>query len=146
MAKAIKKKAMSARGFLNEPSEYNKSFSRGMLVDLGESCLCVISGTASIDSRGASRYRNNFSAQAQRTFDNITALLRSENVSWRDVIQTRCYLKDMKKYYEEFNEVRNRFYQKHKLSPFPASVCVQARLCRPELLVEIEALAVFKKR
>jgi len=49
-------------GFLNEPSEYNKFFSRGMLVDLGEPCLCVISGSAGIACRGASRYRNDFSS------------------------------------------------------------------------------------
>lgn len=146
MAKRIQKKAMRAPDSLNEPIEYNKSFSRGLRVDLGKFCLCVISGTASIDKRGRTVNRNNFQDQVQRTFDNITALLKSENRDWHDIVQTRCYLKNMKKHYKEFNEFRNRFYQKHKLSPFPASVCVEARLCRPELLVEIEALAVFEKR
>jgi enamine deaminase RidA (YjgF/YER057c/UK114 family) len=46
--------------------------------------------------------------------------------------------------YSLYNEYRNYFYQQQKLVPFPASVCVQAGLCRPELLVEIEAVAIIK--
>jgi len=31
------------------------------------------------------------------------------------------------------------------LNPFPASVCIEAGLCRPELLVEIEAIAILQR-
>lgn len=141
----IIKKAIHAPLFLNEPIEYNKSFSRGIRVNFGELNILFISGTASVDKKGKTYKPGDFMLQAKRTFDNISALLRSEGASWRDIAQTRCYLKDMR-HYDKFNEFRNWFYRKQKLNQFPASVCIEATLCRPELLVEIEAIAIFKNR
>ena len=143
MTGKIIKKAIHAPQFLNEPIEYNRSFSRGVKVGFSELTLLFISGTASIDKRGKTFCPGDFLAQVKRTFDNLTALLRSEKAGWHDVVQTRCYLKNMQ-LYEKFNEHRNRFYKKLKLQPFPASVCIEATLCRPELLVEIEAIAIIK--
>lgn len=143
MAKSILKKAVHARRVLNEPIEYNRSFSRGLRIDLGDFTMVFISGTASIDEKGKTYCPGDFSVQTKRTFHNITALLRSEGANWHDVVQTRCYLKDMR-LYGEFNDFRNKFYKEQKLNPFPASVCIEAGLCRPELLVEIEAIAILK--
>ncbi len=114
-----------------------------MRVQMGAYSMLFISGTASIDTQGKSRHAGDLTAQAKRVFGNISALLASEGATWHDVVQTRCYLKDMRDY-QLFNEYRNYFYKQQKLKPFPASVCVEANLCRPELLVEIEAVAVIK--
>lgn len=145
MERKIVRKAIKATDFLNDPIEYNKSFSRGLKIELGKVVILEISGTASVNERGKSVHIGDFSAQAKRTFDNLTALLESEGASWRDVVKTRCYLKNMKDY-GKFNKYRNWFYKKQKLSLFPASICVEAGLCRPELLVEIEATAVLGKK
>jgi len=134
---------MHARRVLNEPVEYQKSFSRGIRVEVGECSMLFISGTASIDEKGKTRYPHDLTAQVKRTFSNLAALLASEGATWHDVVQTRCYLKDMRDY-PLFNKCRNYFYKQQRLIPFPASVCVEANLCRPELLVEIEAVAVIK--
>jgi enamine deaminase RidA (YjgF/YER057c/UK114 family) len=80
----------------------------------------------------------------RRTFTNIKALLESEGADWHDVVRTTCYLADFRTY-DEFNEERNAFYAEEKLDPVPASTCIEARICRPELLVEIEAIAVIPK-
>lgn len=141
----LSKKAIHAPECLNEPVTYGKSFSRGVRVDVGNATMLFISGTASVDETGKSCHRGDFKAQAQRTFDNITALLSSEGATWDNVIQTRCYLKDMERDYLQFNECRNAYYQRLELDPFPASVCIQATLCRPELLVEIEAVAIIPR-
>lgn len=141
----IKRRSIHAPDFLNEPIEYDKSFSRGISVDLGKVRFLFISGTASIDKKGKTFCPGDFLAQTKRTFDNLTALLKSEKSSWQDVVQTRCYLKDMRDY-DGFNDFRNRFYRKQRLKPFPASVCIEANLCRTELLVEIEAIAILKKQ
>lgn len=135
---------MHAPDFLNEPIDYDKSFSRGIGIDIGNAVLLFISGTASIDEKGNTFCPGDFSAQVKRTFNNLTALLKSEKANWHDVVQTRCYLKDMRDY-GKFNEFRNQFYKKQKLNPFPASVCIEAGLCRPEFLVEIEAIVILKK-
>lgn len=140
----ITKKAIQAPHFLNEPIEYGKSFSRGINVTLGKTNLFFISGTASIDKNGNTFRPGDFSSQTRRTFENLTALLQSAHATWHDVVQTRCYLKNIKQDYSKFNATRNSFYKKQKLRVFPASVCVEANLCRPELLVEIEAIAILK--
>ena len=139
----IPKTAIHAPKFLNEPIEYNKSFSRGIKINLQDATLLFISGTASINNKGETCHPGNFLSQVKRTFVNLTGLLHSEGASWHHVIQTRCYLKDMR-YYVEFNEFRNKFYRQQKLNPFPASVCIGASLCRPDLLVELEAIAIVK--
>jgi 2-iminobutanoate/2-iminopropanoate deaminase len=45
-----------------------------------------------------------------------------------------------------FNEERTAFYAAEGLDPLPASTGIQAILCRPDLLVEIEAIAVLRNR
>ena len=142
LTKKNKKKAICAPDFLNNPVQYNKSFSRGIRINLGKAVFLFISGTASIDKNGKTLYPRSFLPQVKRTFDNIEALLRSEKANWQDVVMTRCYLKDMKNY-ERFNIFRNRFYRGKLIDPFPASVCVQAELCRRDLEIEIEAIAVL---
>ncbi|MGC1130856.1 MAG: Rid family hydrolase, partial [Candidatus Acidiferrales bacterium] len=121
------------------------SFSRGMRIDLGETTMLLISGTASIDERGVSLHVGDFRAQCRRTFQNITALLESEGASWKDVVRTSCYLRDIDRDYAQFNEERTAFYKEQGLDPLPASTGIQAKLCRPELLVEIEAIAMFRE-
>jgi len=143
MSKKYLKKSMHAPDFLCEASEYNNSFSRGIKVGFGGIAILFISGTASINEKGITYCPDNFSGQVKRVYDNITALLQSEGADWNDVIKTRCYLKDMK-YYKEFNDYRNGFYREKKLNPFPASVAIQATLCRPDLLIEIEATAILR--
>lgn len=131
---------------LNEAYDYQRkvSFSRGMRVELDNCVLLFISGTAAVDERGRSCHPGDVKAQARRTFTNIQALLASEGADWHDVARTTCYLADFRQY-DAFNEVRNVFYAAQKLNPLPASTCVEARLCRPELLVEIEAIAIIPK-
>jgi enamine deaminase RidA (YjgF/YER057c/UK114 family) len=85
------KKAIHAARALNEPIEYQKSFSRGIRVEMGEYSMLFISGTASVDEKGRTKYPGDLTAQSKRTFSNIAALLASEGATWQDVVQTRCY-------------------------------------------------------
>jgi enamine deaminase RidA (YjgF/YER057c/UK114 family) len=142
----IKKSAMSNHDLLNEAFAYAKpsSFSRGMRIDLNGLAILLISGTASINQRGESVHVGDFRAQLRRTFQNITGLLESEGSTWHDVVRTTCYLRDIDRDYEAFNEERTAFFKEQGLDPLPASTGIQAHLCRPELLVEIEAIAMFR--
>ncbi len=148
IAKApVKKKAITNLEVLNEAYEYAKpsSFSRGIRVDLNGLVILFISGTASIDENGNSVHIGDFRAQMRRTLYNITKLLESEGATWKDVVRTTCYLRDIERDYEAFNEERTKFYKEQGLDPLPASTGIQAILCRPELLIEIEAIAMFRK-
>ncbi len=145
---AFRKRAISELRVLNEAYDYEQpsSFSRGMRIDLNGLVVLLISGTASIDETGATVHVGDFRAQCRRMFSNITALLAAEGATWHDVVRTTFYLRDIDRDYSEFNEERTAFYKQQGLNPLPASTGVQARLCRPELLVEGEAIALFRSR
>ena len=143
MKEKIAFKSIHAPSALNEATDYSKAFSRGIRFCVHDTVFIYISGTASIDRNGKTHRPGNFKAQVKKTYANITALLKSEGADWHDVAMARCYLKDMK-YYDEFNTYRTGFFKKLKLNPLPASVGVQAELCRPDLLVEIEVTAAYR--
>jgi len=142
----IEKKAVCAPRALNEAYDYERpsSFSRALRLEFGNVVVLLISGTASIGANGETLHVGDFRAQLRRTFDNITALLESEGATWKDMVRTTCYLRDIERDYAEFNEGRTAFYREQELDPLPASTGIQAILCRPELLVEIEGIAVFR--
>ena len=144
---AVEKRPITNLEVLNEAYDYAKpsSFVRGMRLDLNGLVILLISGTASIDDKGETVHVGDFRAQCQRTFKNITGLLEVEGATWHDIVRTTCYLRDIDRDYAAFNEERTAFYQEQKLNPVPASTGIQAKLCRPELLVEIEAIAMFNK-
>jgi len=141
----VNKRAITALSVLNEAFDYPKpsSFSRGMRIDLGGVAILLISGTASIDESGQTVHVGDFPAQLRRTYHNITGLLAAEGATWKDVVRTTCYLRDIERDYAAFNEGRTEFYREQRLDPLPASTGIQAILCRPELLIEIEAIAIF---
>ena len=105
-----------------------------------------LSGTASIDDAGRTVHAGDFRAQLWRTYRNLTRLLESEGAGWQDIVRTSCYLRDIERDYDEFNRVRTLFYRCMALDPLPASTGIQARLCRSDLLIEIEAFAVVRSR
>jgi 2-iminobutanoate/2-iminopropanoate deaminase len=142
----IHKRAIHAPEVLNEPYHYARpsSFSRGLRLDIGGVTVLVISGTASVNEEGKTIHVGDLRAQCWRTYRNITTLLKAENATWHDIIRTTCYLRDIERDYKDFNEIRTAFFSWHGLDPLPASVGVQSRLCREDLLVEIEAVALIQ--
>src|SRR5271169_5580263 len=120
----VEKRAITNLRVLNEAYDYAKpsSFVRGMRIDMNGLAILLISGTASIDEYGRSVHIGDFRAQLRRTY----------------------YLRDIERDYEAFNEERTEFFREQGLDPVPASTGIQAILCRPELLVEIEAIAMFR--
>ncbi len=144
----LTKRAIRAPEVLNEAYHYAKpsSFSRGLRLDLEGYTVLFISGTASVDEDGKTVYVGDFGAQCWRTYRNITSLLQAEGASWHDIAKTTCYLRDIERDYDQFNRIRTSFFNWMGLNPLPASVGVQTRLCREDLLVEIEAIAIFRAR
>ena len=144
--KRIPKKAVSAPSTLNEAYHYPKpsSFSRALRLDIKGVTILLISGTASVDEYGRTVHVGDFRAQCWRTYQNITGLLEAEGATWKDIVRTTCYLRDIERDYEAFNEIRTQFFKEQELNPLPASTGIQAILCRPDLLIEIEAIAIFE--
>jgi enamine deaminase RidA (YjgF/YER057c/UK114 family) len=118
------------------------AFSRGMEVDLGAVTMVFVSGTASVGPDGSTLHRGNFKAQARRAFENARSVLASAGADWHDVVKATFYLTAIGAHYAAFNEVRSAFYREMGLIVYPASTCVEAALCREDLLVEMELVAI----
>ncbi len=119
------------------------SFSRAMKITLGGAELLFISGTASVGPNRETLYPDDFEKQARHTYRNVETILRSEGMTLSDVVKWTVFLKDMK-YYDRFEKVRSEVFTENGIQRgnFPASTAVQAEICRPELLIEMEAIAV----
>jgi 2-iminobutanoate/2-iminopropanoate deaminase len=144
-ASEITKKAITNLKVLDEAPDYGSAFSRGLRLDIGNVVILLISGTASIDEHGDTVHVGDFRGQCRRTYHNITGLLKAEGATWKDIVRTTCYLRDIERDYAAFNDERSTFFREQGLDPLPASTGIQAILCRPELLIEIEAIAMFIK-
>jgi reactive intermediate/imine deaminase len=82
-----------------------------------------------------------FEAQTIKTFENIKLALEAAGASLKDVVKMTVYVTDMGNIIK-FREIRGRYFS----PPMPASTGVEiSGLILPELLVEIEAIAVVDK-
>jgi len=142
----VPRQQVSAPTVLNEAYDYERpsSFTRALSIDLNGTTLLLISGTASVDEGGATVHVGDFRAQCWRTYRNIATILEANGMTWHHVVRTTCYLRDIERDYRDFNEVRTAFFSWLRLDPLPASTGIQARLCREDLLVEIEAIALAR--
>lgn len=145
---AIECRPLEVPRFMCEAYDYPKpsAFSRGMEVRLAGATMVFVSGTASIGPGGESLHIGDFRAQARLAFENARAVLRASEADWRDVVKTTIYLRDIDRDYAALNEVRYAYFAELGLGVYPASTCVEARLCRPELLVEMDMVAVVEER
>lgn len=138
------KRALSARNAMCEAYHYDRpsAFSRGMEVSIPGTRLIFVSGTASIGPDGRTLHEGDLPAQIRRAFSNAREVLRAAGADWSDVVKATVFLKDIREMYQSFNDVRCEYFSEIGLDEFPASTCVEARLCREDLLVEIELLAI----
>ena len=147
---SVKRSAVRAPGLLNEAFDYEPqavAFVRGLkLSPRTVTDLVLLSGTASVGADGESLHAGDFHAQCWRTYRNLTGLLENAGATWKDVVRTRCYLRDIERDYDDFNAIRTEFFNALGLDPYPASLGIQARLCRSDLLVEIELDAMIERR
>lgn len=81
-----------------------------------------------------------FEAQAAQAFENLKRALEGGGASLADVVKITTYVKDLNDL-PKFREVREKYFT----APLPASTLVQiVSLAMPELLIEIEAIAVVE--
>ncbi|MDQ7824184.1 MAG: RidA family protein [Candidatus Eremiobacteraeota bacterium] len=118
------------------------AFSRGMEVRLPGARMVFVSGTASVGREGESLHRGDFRSQARQAFENARAVLKSAGADWADVVKATIFIKDIKEHYMAFNEVRCAYFKEMGVREYPASTCIEATLCRDDLLVEMDMTAV----
>jgi enamine deaminase RidA (YjgF/YER057c/UK114 family) len=120
----------------NEATEYGSAFARAMEVALGDARYVFVSGTASIDDRGATVHAGDFERQAGKTLEAVAALLEDAGARFSDVGQATAFLAnpcDARSF--------DRIVERSELGGVPLVTTV-ADVCRHDLLFEIDALAV----
>jgi reactive intermediate/imine deaminase len=99
-----------------------------------------LSGQIAIDKAGAVVGQGDLRAQTQQVFENLKAALGAAGATLDQVVKITVFMTDVSGL-QVFREVRDGYFTKNP----PASSLVQvSRLVRPELLIEIEAVAVIE--
>jgi enamine deaminase RidA (YjgF/YER057c/UK114 family) len=99
-----------------------------------------IAGQVAYDSAGAVVGQGDFTAQAEQVYRNLEQALRSVGGSMADLVKTTTFITDIKNL-PALREVRSR--RLSKAQP-PANTLLEvSSLARPELLIEIEAVAIL---
>ena len=133
----------SAYDYQAEYSPQSPKFSRAMAVVQGHFVATLVSGTASIVN-SKTCYPDDIVRQTAQTIENIERLIAPENfalhglpgagATLNDIAKLRVYVKHQEDY-EKCREVCER-----RLPRIPA-IYLHADICRPDLLMEIEAVA-----
>lgn len=128
-------KYLYAPTHLNPTYEYGVTFERATAVDYGDRRHVFVSGTASIDNKGEIVHVGDIEKQAQRTLENISALLSEADTKMEDIAHMIVYLRDTADY-ERVSDYLDRHH------PAIPKVLVLAPVCRPGWLIEIECMAI----
>ena len=108
----------------------------------GPAKTVYISGQIAFDKDGTIVGAGDMKAQAEQVFKNLQAALDAAGAKFSDVVKMNTFITDMSKA-PAVREVRARYFGETT----PASTLVQvASLVRPELLLEIEVIAVVPGR
>lgn len=120
-------------------------FARAMLIDWNETTTLLIGGTASVRGE-ASVHVGSVERQLEEVFKNLASLLDDaipsrgkRDAAWR-IDELRTY------FVRAEDEDLIRAAVAERFPGQPPMEMVQAELCRPELLVEIEGIASFRRR
>ena len=99
-----------------------------------------ISGTASVDEKGDTVHLDDPRKQIERMLLNVQELLKPHGATMQDLTQAATFLKH-KEYLEMYEEILEEWGVRNV-----PNTLVEAGVCRPNLLCEMEAVAVLPKR
>ena len=121
---------------LNRTSQYGVRFERGTKVEYPDRNHVYISGTASIDNNGKILYEGDIVRQTERMIENVQVLLEEGGCEFGQVGSMIVYLRDI----ADYAVVKDIF---DKRFPDCPRIIVQAAVCRPGWLVEMECIAIY---
>ena len=116
-------------------------YSHGMVAPAGE--IVVVAGQVGMDAAGKLVGPGDIRAQTKQAFGNISKVLTAAGCGMRDVVRFQTFLthaSDIDGFMQARREVFPSYYPDGVYPP--NTILVVSRLVQPELLIEIEAMAV----
>lgn len=97
-----------------------------------------VSGQIALDAEGRLVGPDDMERQATQVFENLRTALAASDADLGDVVKLTVFLTDVSQL-AAFRTARDRFFS----APLPACSLVEvSKLARPDLLIEVEAVAV----
>ena len=124
-----------SKTLLNPPSAYPSKNPRSCGTKRGP--FIFTAGQVALDSTGELVGKGDIRAQTRQAIENIKAILEEGGAALSDVMKVNIFLSESADK-EGMNEVYREFFGEDP----PARTAVIAGLASPELLIEIEAVAI----
>ena len=126
----------------NPPTVSKRTGYTHVVETVGAVKTVFISGQIAFDGNGNVVGAGDMKAQAEQVFKNLQAALAAAGAKFSDVVKMNSYITDMSKV-QAVRDVRAQYFK----DATPASTFVEVKgLVRPELLLEIEVIAVVAAR
>ena len=123
------------------PTALSKPTGYTHVVEVIRGKTVYIAGQVAFDASGAVVGKQDFIAQTRQVMENLKAALASAGATFENVVKVNTYVTDMSQI-QALREIRTSYFGANP----PASTLVQVvALARPELMIEIEAVAVVSE-
>ena len=101
--------------------------------------FCFFSGQIAINPSNGELIKSSFEEEVHQVMNNISHLLKDNNLDFEDLVKVNISLTDMSKF-SYFNEI----YSQYVVEPYPARACVAVKALPKNANVEIEVIAYRK--
>ena len=111
--------------------------SQGVKVPAGN--LVFVSGQVYRNAQGEIVGKGDIVAQTRQVLENMKSVLAAGGATMDDVVKVTVFVTNVAEHYSQIHQVRAEYFP----NDYPASTMVEVKaLVQPELLIEIEAIAV----
>lgn len=128
-------KYLKALEYMNPTHEYGVAFERATALEMAGRTHVFVSGTASIDKFGSCCNCGDVEKQADRLFVNIDQVLSDARLSLSSMKYFLVYLRDL----SDASKIEKYMSRRFPSTPY---ILLEARVCRPGWLIEVEGVAV----
>jgi 2-iminobutanoate/2-iminopropanoate deaminase len=123
--------------FLN-PQDLSTPTGYSHVAEISSGRSIYVAGQVAFDKSGNVAGKGDFAAQAVQVFENLKLALAAVGATFENVVKVNTYVTDMS-HIQTLRDIRSRYYA----DAAPASTLVEVgRLAHPDLMIEIEAVAV----
>jgi len=126
------------KAIINPDSVFKPAPTWSQAVKVGNTLY--LAGQVGYDRDGNLVGKGDIIAQAKQAFENIKSILKAAGGSVENVIKVTYYIRDIESYDKVREEVTPKYFSK---DPPAATAVVVHSLVKPEILIEIDAVAVI---